>query len=168
MIESNYSITENLLNIVREFAPNSTIQISSSNKDWQGREYKSDYITIDEKNHVGFEVFENEIIAFYFSEHHHFEDYSSSPAEDEPDFVDRMRIFLRNLLTCTIRHEKTYKGKVLIKERYIFIHKDKTEECPAGYWIHNLFIRVIPFLSKQSEYRLWKYNDQNGFFIEIS
>lgn len=164
----NYCITEDLLNVVKDFAPNSSIRVSCTNKDWRGREYQSDLVTIDETNHVGFEVFENEIIAFYFSEHHHFEDYSSSPDEDEPDFVGKTEKFLKDLFTCTIRHEKRYKGKTLISERYIFVHEDQTEDCPAGVWIHGLLIRLVSFLQKRTEFFLWKYDIQSGVFVEVT
>lgn len=163
----NYGTTQELLEIVKELAPNSSISISCVNKDFRGLEYQSDLVTIDETNHVGFEVFENEIIAFYFSEHHHFEDYSSSPDDDEPKYADRMKEFLKDLFTCTIRHEKKFRGNVLISERHIFVYPDKTEECPAGVWVHGLLIRLVPFLRKRTECTSWKYDIQSGVFVEV-
>ena len=164
----NYYITEDLLNVAHKLAPNSNIKITCTNKDWRGREYRSDLVTIDETNHVGFEVFENEIIAYFFSEHHHFEDYSSSIDEGEPTFIDRMEGFLNDLFTCTIRYEKQYKGKMLISERYVFVHEDQTEDCPAGVWVHGFLVRLIPFLRKHTEYKLWKFDTQKGIFVDIT
>ena len=165
----NYHITNNLLDIVYKLAPTSDIKIScTNNKDWRGKEYQSDLVTIDETSHVGFEVFENEIIAYFFSEHHHFEDYSSSIDEDEPTFVDRMETFLNDLFTCTIRYEKQYKRKTLISERYVFVHEDLTEECPAGVWVHGILVRLIPFLRKRTEYKLWKFDAQKGIFVDVT
>ena len=122
----NYHITEELLNVAHKLAPNSNIKITCTNKNWRGKEYQSDLVTIDEENHIGFEVFENEIIAYYFTEHQHFEDYSFSVDADEPNFVDRTESFLNDLFTCTIRYEKQYKGNILISERYVFVHEDQT------------------------------------------
>jgi hypothetical protein len=164
----NYPATKELLNIVKELAPNSNIDISCTNKDFRGHEYQSDLVTIDETNHIGFEVLGNEIIVFYFSEHHHFEDYSSTLDEDEPDFIARTKNFLKDLFTCTIRYEKAYKGKTLISERYVFVHDDQTEDCPAGVWIHGLLVRMIPFLHKRTEYILWQYDIQRGVFVKVN
>ena len=164
----NYHITEDLLNVVYKLTPNSNVKITCTNKNRRGEEYQSDLVTIDEENNIGFEVFENEIIAYYFTEHHHFEDYSLSIDDGESNFVDRMKSFLNDLFTCTIRHEKQYKGSVLISEKYVFIREDKTEDCPAGIWIHGLLIRLIPFLRKRTEYKLWKFDLQKGTFIDVT
>ena len=146
----NYDITNNLLNIVYKLAPSSDIKILCTNKDWRGREYQSDLVTVDETNNVGFEVFENEIIAYYFSEHHHFEDYSSSVDDGDPTFIDRMEDFLNDLFTCTIRYEKQYKGKVLISERYVFVHEDQTEDYSYYFWSFLLrFCSVWSLLRKE-------------------
>ena len=64
----NYRITEDLLNVAYKLAPTSDIKFTCTNKDWRGREYQSDLVIIDEENHIGFEVFENEIIAYFFSD----------------------------------------------------------------------------------------------------
>lgn len=162
----NYQTTQELLHTIHPFAEKSNIQISISNKDYRGKEYKSDYITIDKNNSVGFEVFENEIIVFFFSEHHHFEDYSFTLDDGEPDYIMRAKEFLTNLLTCTIRQEKTFKGKTLTRERYIFVHKDGTEECPAGVWIHSLFICLVPFLPKSVQTQAWKFDSFKGCFVK--
>ena len=77
MVFINYDITQDLIEMVKELAPNSSISISCANKDFIEREYQSDLVIIDKDNHVGFEGFEDEIIAFYFSEHLHFEDYDT-------------------------------------------------------------------------------------------
>lgn len=153
--------------MVKELAPNSSISISCVNKDFIGREYQSDLVIIDNDNYVGFEVLENEIIAFYFSEHLHFEDYSSTPDDDGPKYTDRMKEFLKDLFTCTIRHEKKFKGNVSTGERYVFIREDNTEYCPAGVWVHSLLIRLVPFLKKRTEVTSWKYDTESGVFIKV-
>ena len=64
----NFEITNELIDTIKPYTENATVTISTDNKDWKGRDYKSDFVTIDEKNNVGFEVFDNEIIVFYFTD----------------------------------------------------------------------------------------------------
>ncbi len=154
----NYPLTENLVALIMEIAPNSRVVTDSTH---------DDLVMVDETNHIGFEVFENEVIVFYFSEHHHFEDYSSYLEDGEPNYADRVQEFLKDLFTCTIRHEKTYKGKTLIAERYVFVYEDKTEDCPAGVWIHGLLVRLNPLLKKSTESVFWKYDMQSGVFLKV-
>lgn len=162
----NYPITEDLLTIIKEFAPHSDIQMETTQTTLRGNVYKSDYILIDKKNNVGFEVFENGIIVYYFSEHCHFDDESFSLEEDAPDYMVRAKELLKKLLTCTIRCEKTYRGKTLTKEQYILVNEDKSEECPAGVWVHSILIRLVPFLKKHTDMQSWKYDVQTGVFVE--
>lgn len=162
----NYPLTQGLIDFIKEIAPNSPVAAPCTEKDWRGN--VSDFVIVDETNHVGFEVFENEVIAFYFTEHHHFEDYSSSLEDGQPSYGERAQDFLKDLFTCTIRHEKTYKGKTLIAERYVFVYDDNTEDCPAGVWIHGILARINPFLGKHTESKLWKYDMQSGVFMKIT
>ena len=63
----NFEITNKLIDTIKPYMGNATLTISTDNKDWKGRDYKSDFVTLDKKNNVGFEVFDNEIILFYFT-----------------------------------------------------------------------------------------------------
>ena len=63
----NFEITNELIDTIKPYTENVTVKISTDNKDWKGRDYKSDFVTFDEKNNVGFEVFDNEIIVFYLT-----------------------------------------------------------------------------------------------------
>ncbi|MBP3478701.1 MAG: hypothetical protein J6K03_04350, partial [Oscillospiraceae bacterium] len=60
----NFETTSMLLEVIQPYIENSIVNISTENKDWRNRYYESDFVNIDDKNHVGFEVFENEIIVF--------------------------------------------------------------------------------------------------------
>lgn len=163
----NYTVTQELLNIIEPFVSVHAISISTRNVDWRGKEYDSDLITIDDKNRIGFEVFDNEIIMFYFSEHHHFEDYSSVFDESEPDYIERAKTFLRDLFSCTITHQKTFKGKTLISEKYTFIHPNGTTECPAGVCLNSILIRFVPFLKTRTENQFWIFNKDKGSFEKV-
>ena len=50
----NFEITKELIDTINPYTENVTVKISTDNKDWKGRDYKSDFVTIDEKNNVGF------------------------------------------------------------------------------------------------------------------
>ena len=53
----NFEITTELLETIKSYIEKANTTIATENKDWKGRTYKSDFITIDDKNNVGFEVF---------------------------------------------------------------------------------------------------------------
>ncbi len=164
----NYETTNELLDAIRSYIKNSNIQIKTFNKDWRGEEYRTDYILIDEENNVGFEVFENEVIVYFFSEHLHIEDYTWTVEDGVPEYIARAKVLLIDLLTCTIRYEKTYKGKTLMEEHYILVYEDGTEECPAGRCVHSLLVRLVPFLSKSVETQEWRFDIAKGGFVELS
>jgi len=117
----NFEITSVLLEALKPYLENSVVDISPDNTDWRNRHYKSDLVTIDAKNHVGFEVFENEIIAFYFTDHYHFEDYTSKLQDGEENYIERAKHFLKELFEYRIRHVEYYKGKTLYSEKYIVL-----------------------------------------------
>lgn len=83
----NFETTTQLIDILKPHIVAGKITTSTENKAWKGRSYKSDYVTIDERNNVGFEVFDNEIIVFYFTDHVHFENYTSELEEGEDDYI---------------------------------------------------------------------------------
>ena len=164
----NYSVTKELLDTIKPMVSEDTININTKNTDWRGKEYYSDFVTIDDKNGVGFEVLENEIIMFYFAEHHHFEDYSYELEDGQPDYIARAKDFLKDLFCCTITQQKVFKGKALISEKYIFTLPDGTTECPAGVWVHGVLIRLVPFLKKRTENKSWRFDKDKTCFIEVT
>ena len=154
----NHKETLELLEIVKAYIDEQDISVSTKNTDWKGKEENSDYIIFDDKNGVGFKVFENEIIMFFFSEHHHFEDYSFELTEGAPNYVERAKKFLSDLFCCTITHQSNYKGNVLTSEKIIFTYPDGTVDCPAGTWVHKILIRFVPFLPKRTELKSWIFD----------
>ena len=83
--------------------------LEPQNTTWRLKKYISDSVTIDEENHVGFEVFDNEIIFFYFTEHCHFEDYTSDLEDDEPDYTERAKAFLSICFRVKLRSKNNIK-----------------------------------------------------------
>ena len=62
----NYDVTKDIIDALKPYINTSDFIISTENEDWRGRTYKSDFITIDSKNNVHFEVFDNQIIVSFF------------------------------------------------------------------------------------------------------
>lgn len=161
--DMNFEITNELLKSIKPHTENATITISIENKDWKGRNYKSDFVTIDEKNNVGFEVFDNEIIVFYFTDHYHFEDYSSELEEGEDDYIKRTKDFLTELFENQIKYIQIYTGKKLTTEKYCLIYADNTEECIGGSW-WGLERFLNPFAKKTEKTTIYKFNRSKGCF----
>lgn len=159
----NFTITSELFETIKPYTENVNIAITTENKDWKGRTYKSDFITIDDKNNVGFEVFDNEIIVFYFTDHYHFEDYSSELKDGEDDYIKRAKDFLTKLFENRIKYIEIYKGKKLATEKYYLIYSDNTEERIGGtWWGVGRFLN--PFAKKTEKTTIYKFNKSKGYF----
>lgn len=156
----NFKITKEILGSLTPYINADKIRISTENKDWKGKPYKSDFVTIDSTNDVGFEVFENEIIVFYFTDHMHFEDYST---EEEYNYIFRAKEFLTNLFTARLRCIETYKGKKLAKDNYYFVYDNKDDE-PIGGTIWSLSSLHNPFTKKSQKSTTWFYDRDIGIF----
>ena len=160
----NFEITSVLLEALKPYLENSVVDISTDNTDWRNRNYKSDLVTIDAKNHVGFEVFENEIIAFYFTDHYHFEDYTSELQDGEEIYIERAKHFLKELFEYKIRHVEYYKGKTLSSEKYIVMYHDgREDECIGNTW-YGLSKFINPFVKKSMHSTTWQFDKSKGVF----
>lgn len=160
----NFEITSVLLEALKPYLENSVVDISTDNTDWRNRNYKSDLVTIDAKNHVGFEVFENEIIAFYFTDHYHFEDYTSELQDGEENYIERAKHFLKELFEYKIRHVEYYKGKTLSSEKYIVMYHDgREDECIGNTW-YGLSKFINPFVKKTMHSTTWQFDKSKGVF----
>lgn len=162
----NFETTARLLDALKPYIENSIVDISTENKDWRNRNYKSDLVTIDAKNQVGFEVFDNEIIAYYFTGHYHFEDYTSELEEGQEDYMERAKSFLKELFEYQIRHIEYYKGKSLASEKYFIIYPDgREDECIGNTWFG--FSRFInPFGKRSVKSATWQFDQSKGIFTQ--
>lgn len=160
----NFEATLVLLETLKPYLENSVVDISTENKDWRNRAYKSDFVTVDSKNHVGFEVFDNEIIVFYFTDHYHFEDYTSELEEGDEDYVERAKCFLKELFEYKIRHVEYYKGKTLSSEKYFVTYNDGREEkCITNTW-YGLSKFINPFGKRTVKSTTWQFDKSKGVF----
>lgn len=153
----NYNTTQILLDTVKPYFDIENIKITTENTDWKDRPYKSDFVTLIENQDVGFEVFDNEIIVFYFTDHTHFEDYSSDLNEGDPDYVQRAKEFLKQLFTLPIRKYDIFKGKKLSCDKYYFVLSDGTEDFIGGT-LYKLCRFLNPFRKKRTEITTWQYD----------
>lgn len=160
----NFEATTELLAVLKPYTENCVIDISTENKDWRGRDYKSDIVTVDEKNRVAFEVFESEIIVYYFTDHYHFEDYSSEPVEGQDNYIKRACDFLKELFEYKIRHVEYYKGKKMSSEKYFLLYHDgRDDELIGGTW-YGLERFINPFGKKSSRSTTWQFDKSMGVF----
>lgn len=160
----NFQTTGALLEALAPYIDASRLQISTENRDWRNRPYCSDLVTIDQSNNVGFEVFEEEIIVYFFTDHCHFEGHGQTGY----DYIGQAKEFLTDLFRYPIRHVAVYKGKALAKEKYLICYPDGREECDqSGIW-YGLFRFLNPFAKKTVRSTLWQYEKAKGRFTSRS
>ena len=160
----NYETTKYLLDAIQLYLKNANIIIKTENKNYPYQKSISDYVIIDETNDVGFEVFDNEIIVYYFTDHCHFEDYTSKLHEKEDDYIKRAESFLKELFKYKIRHAKYYKGKTLYLEKYILMYYDgRNDEIIGSTW-YGLFKLINPFAKKYAESKTWQFDIDEGIY----
>lgn len=160
----NFETTAVLLEVLTPYIENAIVDISSYSKNWRNRGYKSDFVTIDAKNHVGFEVFDNEIIVFYFTDHYHFEDYSSEPQDREENYIKRAESFLKELFEYKIRHVEYYKGKTLSSEKYFLLYNDGRDDERIGNTWFGLSKFINPFGKRTTRSMTWQFDKSKGVF----
>jgi len=159
----NFEITAALIEMIKPYTEDIIID-SSAKKDYLGRKYQSDFVTIAQENNFGFEVFDNEIIVFLFTDHYHFEDYTSDLQEGQDDYVKRTKEFLKELFKVRIRHIEYYKGKKMISEKYYLIYDDgREDDCIGNTW-YGLERFINPFAKKTVQSTTWQFDKSKGIF----
>lgn len=159
----NFKITNELIDAIKPYTENASITIFSDNKEGKGQSYASDVVMIDEENDVGFEVFDNEIIVFYFTDHYHFEDYSSDVKDGDDDYIKRAKEFILKLFENKIKYVQIYRGKKLAAEKYYFLYSDITEERIGGTW-WGLEHFLNPLAKKTSITTVYTFDKAKGCF----
>lgn len=159
-----FETTAILLNELKPYIEKSIVDISTENKDWRNRKLKSDLVTIDSGNHIGFEVFDNEIIVFYFTHHYHFEDYSLDFQEGQEDYIERAKSFLKELFQYKIRHIEYYKGKSLYSEQFFIMYHDGREDECIGNTCFSFSKIINPFSKRSVKSTIWQFDKSKGIF----
>ena len=160
----NFEATNELLEAIKPYTKNATVTISSENDDYKGASF--DLVTVDKNHEFCFEVFEDEIIVFFITDHYHFEDYSSEYDDESNNYIKRATTFLLELLQNKVKHVKIFKGKNLASEKYFMLYSDNTKEKIGGIWWG--LVRVLnPFAKRTEEAVTYKFNTEKGIFDEI-
>ncbi len=162
----NYSVTNELLELINPYTENSSITISTKNKNYLGEEYDSDFVSIDAEHYFCFEVLEGEIIVSYLTDHVHFSNIYNDDDEDECDYVQQAKDFLKCIFEMEIEQISTYKGKTLIREKYESVYPDGHRECISGSIIYSPLKTLMPFRKERVEVVLWKFDVSKGCFCE--
>ena len=134
----NFKATEKLISAAAKFLNNDNFNIQTAgHKNYRGVEYTADYVEVlnDPQNSISFEVTENEIIIFFFTDHVHFNDYVVDLKDNEPDYVKRAAEFLEKLFTLPIERKYTVKGSKVIRDETLFIKSQTEKESCAGVTI---------------------------------
>ena len=153
----NFKTTYVLLNAIQPYTDSIDISITCDG-------HTSDLVKIDTVNNVGFEVFYNEVIVFYFTDHYHFEDYSSELQGGEEHYIERAQSFLKVLFEYKIRHVEYYKGKTLYSEKYFLLYNDgRNDECIGNTWF-GLSKFINPFGKKSIHSTTWQFDKSKGIF----
>ncbi len=120
----NFQSTSKLIAVADKYikCDNYTVK-TEGHKNYRGIDYTADFVEIINapNNSVSFEVTENEIIIFFFSDHVHFSDYELEVEKGAPDYVDRAVEFLEKLFTLPIEREYTVKGDKVVRDESFFI-----------------------------------------------
>lgn len=159
-----YPETKHILDALGDIIDPRHISISTENTSWRGRPYRSDYVVIEQEHNIGFEVFHNEIIACYFGDHCHFEDYTSDLIEGMPPYPQRAIEFLRRFFTTPLQHLEKRKGTRVLRSEWFFLLPDGRKESLAGPWFGKIIAN--PFIRPRIELTNWYYNKFAGRFWE--
>ena len=112
-----YKTTKEILESLSPFISENDVSVSNEEhekEDGSGKEI-GDKVIIDKENNVWFEVFENEIVLFYFTDHEHFDDYMAPPKDGEPNYIQRATDFLKRLFTLRLKKTETVKGRDMLR-----------------------------------------------------
>lgn len=162
-----HSATQIILDTMKQYFENSSLQITTSQESFYGQTCETDYISVDEQHDIGIKIFDNEIIFFYFTGHTHFEDYSSSAETIDEDYITRAISFLKDFFDNEIRHVERYRGKTLAQEKYIILYNDGREECIGNIW-YGLSRFINPFGKKSVQSTTWIFDRSKGMFTNIA
>ncbi len=165
----NFKGTEKLISVTGKFinADNYNIR-TKGHKNYRGVEYTADYVEIinDPHNSVSFEVTENEIIVFFFTDHVHFNDYAMDLEDNESDYIERAAEFLENLFTLPIERKYTVKGNKVIRDESMFIQSQTEKESCGGVTFCFAGIKNI-LKKKRTVMEVKRFNKAVGNFTTI-
>ena len=166
----NFKATACLLSVMGKFIHAEHYRIQTEgHKNYLGAAYTADYVEIidDPQNSVSFEVTEDEIIVFFFTDHVHFNDYGIDLEDNEPDYVARAAEFLEKLFTLPIERRYTLKGNRVIRDESLFRPSETEKESCAGVIFYFAGIQNI-FQKKRQVVEIKRFDQTTGTFLTDS
>lgn len=160
---TNYQATKDILNALSKYLDISKLEISTKNLDWKGSEYESDLVHVIKDKGITFEVFEEEIIVYFFKDHIHF--YGMDDNE-ESTYISRAIEFFEQLFNCKVVREEYYKGKKLVCDKHNFISHDGSITSAAGATYYGFCRLFNPFLRKKKVITAWRFDKDTATFLE--
>ncbi len=158
-----FASTKELIETLQPLICTENLRITTENTIWRGHTCQSDLVTLNEAHNIHLEVFENEIIIGYFTDHTHFEDYTCDLANGEAPYLERAKEFLIKLYTLPIRHLQIFRGTKLLCEKYYFVSPCSDDEWIGGTW-YGLVRWFCPFAKKRSTTNCWQYDPSRKDF----
>ena len=154
----HFNTTEQLLRKIEQYVSTDQIKIQETTA-YLGNAVE--LVTIMDEPRIGFEVAEDSVIFYFFSDHIHFDDYCTELEYGEPNYLSRAEEFVDNLFTLPIRRRYIRKGTKVVYDQSWFVHSDGEEESIAGVMLCSPGFKNL-FASKEEFMEIWQY-DKNGF-----
>lgn len=167
-MQVNHETTRQILTTLEDLVEPAKIEIQTENKDYFGEPSGSDYVVLEKTNHVGFEVFGDEIRVDFFDDHQHFgRNYTFEEDVEADVFVAEAVALLRRLLSETLVKIETYRGKKRVRHEWFFLLPDGRKDSIGGPWLKPLFTFVNPFRKKTYTQTRWRFHGETGTFVII-
>lgn len=167
-MQLNHNHTQHLLSALEDLIDIQHAEISSENTDYLGNPSGSDYVLLEKANHIGFEVFSDEIRVDFFDNHTHFgSNYIMDPDVDSEGYVRDALTLIRRLLCETLVKHEIYRGRTRIRYEWFFVNADGSKESIGGPWWKPLFTFANPFQKKRYQLSRWRYHRDTGSFLYI-
>ena len=163
-MKQNHHATQTILSGLSDLLSEKHIRISTENTDYRGRPSESDYVTVDQKNGIGFEVFHNETRVDFFDDHQHF----GSHYTETGDYVQDTITFVRRLLSSTLVKAEVFKGRIRTRYEWFFLEDDGRRTPVAGPWLKPLLVFTNPFAKKETTLTYWQFHKESGTFVQIT
>ena len=150
-----FKTTGILLETVRPYTGNAFTD-SFSEQDMRSA-HTSDLVVIDAGNHVGFEVFENRVIVFFFTGRRQFSDHFNQNHE----YIARAVAFLKDLFEYRLLRIAFYKRERLCCEKYWLLYDDGRKKRHIAT-VRSRFAN--PFCSSTTRSATWHFDRAAGVF----
>lgn len=160
-MQVNHENTKHLLSALEDLIDIRHVEITTDNKGYPGRPSDYDCVLLEKEKKISFEVFDKEIVVYFFDDHTHFY------ADFNEDYFQEAIDCLRLLFSQTLVKIETFRGRVRTRYEWFFLQKNGRKDSIAGPWLAPLFTFVNPFRRKTYRESRWKYHRGTETFIQV-